>query len=144
MSALLGFQEAVLCEEVDLSGFTGCVMQNSGLWWEVTAVNGGFMGLKTAVDGEVVTISIDGSFDVSVYEQFKEAYQSNLTESNRFVIDLHNAPYIDSSALGMLLLLREKTQGDKARVVLVGVNEIAQRILEIAQFNRLFDIQTKQ
>lgn len=102
------------------------------------------MSLKTVVDGDVVTILIDGSFDVSVYEQFKQACQSHLTDTARFVIDLKNASYMDSSALGMLLLLREKTQGDKARVSLVNVGSSVQSILEIAQFHQLFDIQAKR
>ncbi len=102
------------------------------------------MSLKTVVNGDVVTITIVGSFDVSLYEQFKEACLAHLTDTSQFVIDMSKATYMDSSALGMLLLLREKTCGDKARVKLINVNESVFSILEIAQFQQLFDIQRPQ
>ncbi|HIE40095.1 MAG TPA: anti-sigma factor antagonist [Thiomicrorhabdus sp.] len=103
------------------------------------------MGLKTLVDEDkgVVTIFVIGSFDVSAYEEFKENCRKYLTDSNTFIIDLEQATYMDSSALGMLLLLREKTLGDKKRVRLINVGKEVQSILEIAQFNQLFLIEPK-
>ena len=101
------------------------------------------MGIETVVnEGSIVTISIIGSFDVSAYEEFKEICQNNLTDSNKFIIDLKQANYMDSSALGMLLLLREKTLGDKTRVKLTNVGQDVRSILEIAQFNQLFVIES--
>ncbi len=102
------------------------------------------MGIKTVVDEEGVTISVIGSFDISAYEEFKENCQKYLTDSNKFVIDLERATYMDSSALGMLLLLREKTRGDKSRVRLINVGDNVLNILEIAQFNQLFVIESKE
>lgn len=101
------------------------------------------MSLSSQVKGDIVTITIVESFDVSLYEQFKEAYLTNLTETSRFIIDLDRATYMDSSALGMLLLLREKTSGDKSRVKLINVSQNVFSILKIAQFQQLFDIQLK-
>ncbi len=101
------------------------------------------MSLNTVVNGNIVTISIDGVFDVSVYEPFKESCRVHLNDDVQFVIDMDNTTYMDSSALGMLLLLREKTQGDKDRVKLINVDENVLSILEIAQFQQLFNIQAK-
>ncbi|MCF6345373.1 MAG: STAS domain-containing protein [Thiomicrorhabdus sp.] len=102
------------------------------------------MGIKTVVNkDEGVTIFVTGSFDVSAYEEFKEDCEKYLTDSNVFIIDLEKATYMDSSALGMLLLLREKTLGDKTRVRLINVGEEVQSILELAQFNKLFVIEPK-
>lgn len=98
------------------------------------------MSIKTEVDGDLVTISIVGSFDVSAYEEFKAICEKYLTASNHFIIDMEKASYMDSSALGMLLLLREKTQGDKTRITLSNVGVEVKSILEIAQFNQLFVI----
>lgn len=101
------------------------------------------MSLNTVVNGEVVTISIDGIFDVSVYELFKEACSEYISDTAQFVIDMDKTTYVDSSALGMLLLLREKTQGDKNRVKLVNVSKSVLSILKVAQFQQLFNIQAK-
>ncbi|GKT11585.1 MAG: HptB-dependent secretion and biofilm anti anti-sigma factor [Thiomicrorhabdus sp.] len=99
------------------------------------------MSISASVKGELVTVFIDGSFDVSAYEAFKDICQENLTATNRFIIDMAGASYMDSSALGMLLLLREKTAGDKKRITLINVSKNVQSILEIAQFQKLFVIQ---
>lgn len=101
------------------------------------------MSLNTVVNGDIVTISIDGIFDVSVYELFKKACRTHLSDTVKFVIDLNKTTYMDSSALGMLLLLREKTKGDKERVKLINVGENIMNILEVAQFQQLFNIQAK-
>jgi anti-anti-sigma regulatory factor len=47
---------------------------------------------------------------------------------------------MDSAALGMLLLLLEKAGNEKERVRLINPNNTTQKILEIANFNILFDI----
>lgn len=101
------------------------------------------MSLNTVVNGDVVTLSIDGIFDVSVYELFKEACNTHISDTAQFVIDMDKTTYMDSSALGMLLLLREKTHGDKDRVKLINVGESVLNILEVAQFQKLFNIQAK-
>jgi len=91
---------------------------------------------------DVVRISLDSSFDVSHYERFKSICAENVKENNRFEVDFTETQYLDSSALGMLLLLREQTKGDKSRVTLKNVGEAALKILSIAQFQQLFNIET--
>jgi anti-anti-sigma factor len=49
--------------------------------------------------------------------------------------------YIDSSALGMLLLLREHAGNDKADITISGCKDEIRKILSIANFERLFNIQ---
>lgn len=93
------------------------------------------------VDNRVV-ISIEGSFDVSCYDDFNEAYKPYLSDAGSvFEIDMHKTDYLDSSALGMLLLLRERTGGDKRRIQIVHVNEAVMAILKVAHFDQLFAVQ---
>ena len=89
-----------------------------------------------------VTIKLNSCFDVSGYELFKSICTENMTENNHFVVDFENTEFMDSSALGMLLLLREHTRGDKSRVTFINVKKSARKILEIAQFHQLFNIQS--
>ena len=51
-----------------------------------------------------------------------------------------DADYMDSSALGMLLLLREHAGGDNAKIEVVGCKPEIKKILAIANFQKLFDI----
>ncbi|MNJ01264.1 hypothetical protein D3C73_1608430 [compost metagenome] len=56
------------------------------------------------------------------------------------VVDLKDATYLDSSALGMLLLLRDHAGGDESDVRLVNSSTDVRKILAISNFDKLFDI----
>jgi len=96
------------------------------------------------VDGNVVTILVVGSFDVGCYDAFNLSYRPYLSPSNNvFIIDMSKATYMDSSALGMLLLLRDRTGGDRDRVLITNVEEPVMEVLQVANFDQLFNIQAK-
>ena len=48
--------------------------------------------------------------------------------------------YLDSSALGMLLMLREKAQAANKTVVLSNCRGAARQVLDIANFGKLFSM----
>jgi anti-anti-sigma factor len=56
------------------------------------------------------------------------------------VIDLKEATYLDSSALGMLLLLRDHAGGEDSCIRLVNSSSDVRKILAISNFHKLFDI----
>ena len=103
------------------------------------------MGVQVQVDGKVVTISLLGSFDIGCYEAFNDSYKPYLSQAdNVFIIDMDEATYMDSSALGMLLLLRDRIGGDKERVIITNVGDSVMEILKVANFDQLFNIQAKK
>lgn len=63
-----------------------------------------------------------------------------MEESSQINVDLSEADYIDSSALGMLLVLREKV-GEAANILLIAPTPDVARILSIANFDKLFSIE---
>jgi anti-anti-sigma factor len=85
-----------------------------------------------------VTIAIDGRFDFAQHKSFRDSYRDIKPGSKKFVVNLSGASYLDSSALGMLLLLREHAGGDNARVRITGYGDDVRRVLKIANFERLF------
>lgn len=95
----------------------------------------------TRSEDEIV-ISIKGRFNFEMHSQFRTAYQTDSSggKKKRFSIDLAGAEYIDSSALGMLLLLREEAGGNEADIVIVNARPEIRKILETANFQRLFKI----
>ena len=94
-------------------------------------------------DGAPPTIAVEGRFDFGLHREFRNAYKSDDgTDAVRaYVIDLRNTEYMDSSALGMLLLLREFAGGDSADIRITNINQDIRQILEISNFNRLFTIE---
>lgn len=87
-----------------------------------------------------VTISIDGRFDFAQHKAFWDAYRDIDPKSKTFVVDLSGASYLDSSALGMLLLLRDFAGGEAGRVAISGCGEDVRRVLKIANFEKLFNL----
>ncbi len=99
------------------------------------------MGVKATItgDGQTVTIIPEGRFDFNCHREFRDSYSSR-PANLRYVVDLVRTQFMDSSALGMLLLLREHAGGDSAKVqILNSVSEI-RSILDVANFGKLFDI----
>lgn len=92
-------------------------------------------------DGQTLTIRIEGRFDFSTHQAFRSAYEHQDCEVKAFIVDLSRTTYLDSSALGMLLLLRDYAGGDGARIELRNCNNDVRRILTISNFEQLFSIQ---
>lgn len=85
-------------------------------------------------------IIVEGRFDFSLHKQFRDAYADNSENAKTFTINLSQTTYMDSSALGMILLLKDYAEKSNSKIVIYKPNESIQKILEIAQFNRLLDI----
>ena len=100
------------------------------------------MPLSTSIDGNgVIKIGISGRFDFNLYQEFRDAYkQVENPAAVPYEIDMSGADYMDSSALGMLLLLRERAGGDKANISITGCNTEIKKIFSISNFERLFSI----
>jgi anti-anti-sigma factor len=92
----------------------------------------------TSSDGKAVTIDISGRFDFSMHREFRQVYEQDHTGATRYILNLRQTEYMDSSALGMLLLLREHAGGDRANIKIVQCSPEVKKILTIANFNQLF------
>ncbi len=101
------------------------------------------MSLTSHIDQDgTVNISVNGRFDFNVYQDFRDAYkQVDNPAGTQYVISLSGTEYMDSSALGMLLLLRERAGGDSANITINGSNAEIKKIFSISNFDRLFEIQ---
>lgn len=89
--------------------------------------------------GNEITINVSGKFDFNVHQDFRNAYRNEKPEAS-YIIKMDGTDYIDSSALGMLLLLREHAGNDKANITISGCKDEIRKILSIANFERLFNI----
>ncbi len=90
---------------------------------------------------QTLKIRVEGRFDFNCHQAFRQSYEACDAERTEFVVDLKQTSYIDSSALGMLLLLRDYAGGDQARVRLLNCNSEVRNILAISNFEKLFEIE---
>lgn len=98
--------------------------------------------IRTLMDGDKARIAISGRFDFSTHREFHDASQRPLHEpaAKCIEIDLGAVDYLDSSALGMLLLLREKAAAVDKTLSLTNCRGVVSEILEVANFAKLFAI----
>jgi len=91
-------------------------------------------------DDQALVINIAGRFDFSLHQEFRDAYETIDGQPSAYKVDMRDATYLDSSALGMLLLLRDFAGGDQADVEIVNCNADVRKILSISNFEQLFTI----
>lgn len=89
--------------------------------------------------GETMKIAIQGRFDFGSHQDFRECYDKNGSNVKEYCVDMAKTTYLDSSALGMLLLLRDHA-GNDALIRIINCNEDVFKIFEISNFEQMFDI----
>ncbi|MBT8439247.1 MAG: STAS domain-containing protein [Gammaproteobacteria bacterium] len=96
---------------------------------------------NVSFDGKRVQINISGRFDYKVSKDFRDAYRHIPgREGIAYHVDLKEVDFMDSSALGMLLLLREHAKCRGGDVVIEHPSETIDKILKVANFEQLFEI----
>jgi|SRR5688572_14485537 HptB-dependent secretion and biofilm anti anti-sigma factor len=97
--------------------------------------------LKT--ERENAVIHLTGRFDFSSHTAFKQCYEAALTEPRvrKISVDLQSVEYLDSAALGMLLLLKERATAQAMSVALVNCKGLVRELLDVANFGVVFEMQ---
>ena len=99
---------------------------------------GTIMAIEVDEDGGQFVIKITGRFELSNHLDFVKAYES--IAGNAAVLDLGEAVYLDSAALGMMLAMREHLGGEQAKIDIINCSTQIQDILKIAHFSKLFSV----
>jgi anti-anti-sigma factor len=101
------------------------------------------MLIKEKIEASTAWLALEGRFDFHSHRDFRTAYEAVLpkTEIRDIVLDFRLVDYLDSSALGMLLLLREKAEANGKKVKLANLTGSVKQVMEIANFGKLFTIQ---
>lgn len=94
-----------------------------------------------STDGAELVIAIEGRFDFSAHQDFRRCYEDLSAAPQSYCVDMRDTTYLDSSALGMLLLLRDHAGGDSSSVKIVNCSPDVKKILTISNFEQLFTIQ---
>ena len=100
------------------------------------------MAISIQVRGDEGFISMSGRFDFQIHREFKEAYTGLLNNDaiREIEIEMSRLEYMDSSALGMLLLLNERAKAVNKSISLLNASGMVAQVLEVANFGKLFNI----
>lgn len=93
---------------------------------------------KMSEGGNVITITIPVEFDFNSHRDFRDIYTQK--DKVRYVLDFAKTEYIDSSALGMLLLMREEVTARDGTIKIVNCRETIKNLLVMSNFHQLFNV----
>ena len=93
---------------------------------------------EASSDGSTVIIRIDGRFDFSLHDAFRRAYRNTWRFGVRYVLDMRATTCMDSSALGMLLLMREYIGSSSEPIRVLGCSPEIQKAFQRARFEQFF------
>lgn len=101
------------------------------------------MSLTLHQDPQSSLLRLEGTFTFESHTAFRTATQALLDRpgTQRLLLDMSALTYMDSSSLGMLLLLREKAEVGGIKVVLIKPSPMVMTILKVVRFGKLFEIQ---
>ncbi|MBF0185005.1 MAG: STAS domain-containing protein [Magnetococcales bacterium] len=88
------------------------------------------------------TVHVKGRFNFKMHGKFWDACLSisNHSVEKIIIVDLSEAEYVDSSALGMLLLLRDRLLKENKEIHIVNSKQHIKEIFLSANFHQLFHI----
>ena len=100
------------------------------------------MHISLRTEDRRAILRLTGRFEFSMHRDFREAVDTALQNRDveAVVIDLAGVEYLDSSALGMLLMLRDRANAAKKSLSLANPRGMVKQALEIARFDKLFSI----
>jgi anti-anti-sigma factor len=98
------------------------------------------LNVQHDTEQDCLTLQLGQHFDFSVHRRFHDACLGERKPARSYVIDLGEVESMDSSALGMLLLLREHAGGDRAEIRIVNANSALRGTLRVAGFDKLFTL----
>ncbi len=96
------------------------------------------MTVKTHTQDNQLVIQLPEKFDFDFHNEFRKSY-TNRDDYRTVLLDMKHTQYMDSSALGMMLQLRE-AMGNESVISIKNVNPSILNVLKIAKFDSLFSI----
>lgn len=98
------------------------------------------MSVNFSVGNSVVYITVTGRLDSSERERFREINKLVDNGVRQIEVDMAQAEFLDSSALGMLLVLRDKLKGDKSAFRIRNAGNLVKQTLEMVKFDEVFEL----
>lgn len=100
------------------------------------------MEVSVSNDSEKSVIRLSGRFDFNAHREFRDAMDKALAQPGVLAIhvDMGEVSYLDSSALGMLLMVRDKARTCGKTVSLANTRGSVRQVLDIANFSKLFPL----
>lgn len=93
---------------------------------------------QTIEDG-IMTITMQGQFTFSDNQSFRNIAEDVPKHGlSQVILDVADIDYVDSAALGMLLLLRDIAEKKHIAVTIKGAQSQVKKVFDVSRFDQLF------
>jgi HptB-dependent secretion and biofilm anti anti-sigma factor len=102
------------------------------------------MNISTHQSGGETIVALVGRFTFSAHATFRDVLVNHVEAMNsggRVTFDLAGVEFVDSAALGMLLLAREAARRRSGTIAIRGASGQVRRMLDVSRFEALFTIE---
>ena len=99
------------------------------------------MECTKSIENSALTVSMKGKFTFSDHVMFKDIMNDIKTEPvKRVIFNLEAIEFVDSAALGMLLLARDKAEDSSVTLILKHPKGQVEKMFRVSRFYELFTI----
>ncbi len=104
-------------------------------------MKGESMKVDKKKDGDLLTVSIEGSLDINTAPELKKELKGELEDVNKVVFDLKNTDYTSSAGLRVFLEAFQILEKKGGTIAMINVNKVFYDILRLSGFTDFLDIQ---
>lgn len=99
------------------------------------------MEIVTNIKQGTYNVSLAGKFTFSDHLEFRNLLQQ-IADNNvtQVVLHMENVDFVDSAALGMLLLALDESEKHQKRLVISGAVGQVKKMFDMARFNTIFNM----
>ncbi|MBF0293978.1 MAG: STAS domain-containing protein [Magnetococcales bacterium] len=105
----------------------------------IVNANSGGGRIQVRRTNQEVRICVKGAFTHSLRQEFREAYYTYPANAH-YVLDLSEVSMMDSSAMGMLLILRKHAGDDKADITLTNLPPRLLNLIKMSGMQKIFEV----
>lgn len=100
------------------------------------------MEINIETTGKTAVLQLEGEFVFDSHKVLRAACAPILanTSTDFIQLELSRVKYLDSSALGLMLLMKEKAASAGKAVQIKGARGTVLQVLEVAKFDHIFDV----
>ncbi|WP_044567047.1 STAS domain-containing protein [Anaerococcus provencensis] len=93
------------------------------------------------IEDDIQTVKLVGDLDVYSEEDFKEFIEEKIDVNKDLVFDLKDLDYLDSTGLGMFMLIYNKQKENGKSVKIINTKENIKKLFKITDLSDLFDME---
>ncbi len=95
------------------------------------------MTITEEIHGQTATLKLEGSFTYTQRKLFQDTLKNLATKNvEHVVVDLAQVAFLDSAALGLLMITHRQLVADKRRLSLAHPQSTVRQIIELANLHK--------